>query len=266
MAEKTDKPNYYAIIPASVRYDKTLPGRAILLYGEITALCNQTGQCWANDDYFEGLYDVSRSTIQSWLSKLEKGHHIARKVIYKEGTKEIKKRYIIIVSEAATSTEKQDKGMPENKTTYSRNSGKPMPENQVSPMPENRTDNITSINTTVNNTNNKKHSAANVTPLAQLKKDFEEIWKEYPNKQDKGHAFNHYKAWRKKSVNHNNAYLFERLRLYKKHLAANPWKLLMNGSTWFNGRFTDNYQLTSSGNSSDNTAPTQKDYGGGTPW
>ncbi|RCI88654.1 helix-turn-helix domain-containing protein [Lactiplantibacillus plantarum] len=238
MTEKVERPNYYAIIPASVRYDNNLPGKASLLYGEITALCNQKGYCWASDSYFANLYGVSKQTIQNWLKALENNGHIVREVIYEEGTQKILHRYIKIL-------------------VY------PTQNNLHTPTQNNLGVNNTSINTTVNNTSNKKHSAANATPLVQLKKDFEEIWKEYPNKQDKGRAFNHYKAWRKKSVNHNNAYLFERLRLYKKHLAANPWKSPMNGSTWFNGRFTDDYELTSSGNSSNNTAPqTREDWFG----
>ena len=68
--------NYYAIIPADVRYDKTIPANAKLLYGEITALCSQEGYCWASNGYFAELYDVSETSISKWISALTKAGYI----------------------------------------------------------------------------------------------------------------------------------------------------------------------------------------------
>lgn len=65
-----NKKSYYAIIPASIRYNQNLPANAKLLYGELTALCNEKGYCWANNRYFAELYNVSIPTISSWISKL----------------------------------------------------------------------------------------------------------------------------------------------------------------------------------------------------
>lgn len=92
-----DHRGYYAIIPANVRYDDSLIPSAKLLYGEITALCNEKGYCWASNEYFANQYKVSKPTIQNWLKSLEEKGYIYREVKYKEGSKEIEARYIRIL-------------------------------------------------------------------------------------------------------------------------------------------------------------------------
>ena len=93
-----EKPNYYAIIPANVRYDRSLTPNAKLLYAEITALCNMNGKCCASTSYFAGLYEVSRVSIQKWLKLLEDKNYIKRSITYKEGSKQIETRYITLVN------------------------------------------------------------------------------------------------------------------------------------------------------------------------
>ena len=91
--------SYYAILPASVRYDKRLTPNAKLLYSEITALCNEKGYCWATNKYFADLYGVSTVSISKWISKLCELGYLSSEIIYKNGTKEILSRYLTIVGE-----------------------------------------------------------------------------------------------------------------------------------------------------------------------
>ena len=92
-----EKPSYYAIIPAEVRYSKKLTPNAKLLYAEITALCNMNGKCIASTQYFCNLYNVSRSSVQNWLKLLEENGYIIRVVKYKLGSREIESRSITLV-------------------------------------------------------------------------------------------------------------------------------------------------------------------------
>ena len=106
-----ERPNYYAIIPANIRYDADLTANAKLLYGEITALCNEKGYCWATNEYFANLYGVSKTSISKWISSLIQKEYIFSEIIYKEGTKEILNRYLRIIREPIE--EKLNRGVEE---------------------------------------------------------------------------------------------------------------------------------------------------------
>ena len=73
-----------------------------MLYGEITALCNEKGYCWATNTYFSDLYGASKRTIIRCITELEKNGYINTKTIYKKGTKEVEKRIITIVDTPVT--------------------------------------------------------------------------------------------------------------------------------------------------------------------
>lgn len=123
----TEHRSYYAIIPANVRYDKRLKPNTKLLYGEITALCNERGFCWAGNEYFADLYGVNKETISRWVSDLIKFGYLNREIIYKEGTNQIINRYLRI-------------------NQY------PIDEKRNTPIDEKVKDNNTSFNNTFNNT------------------------------------------------------------------------------------------------------------------
>lgn len=132
---------YYAIIPANVRYDKDLVPNAKLLYGEITALCNEKGYCWASNQYFAELYGVSVLSIKRWVNLLVTKGYVYRTLTYKPNSKEVDKRILSI-----------DGGIKID-TTSVQNCYDPSIKNSTSSGIKNDTDNNTSINNTFNNTN-----------------------------------------------------------------------------------------------------------------
>jgi hypothetical protein len=91
-----NKKNYYAIIPANVRYSKNLKANEKLMYGELTALANDKGFCYASNEYFAKLYDVSKVSVSKWVSNLAKNDFIRLKMIYLPKSKQIKERRIYI--------------------------------------------------------------------------------------------------------------------------------------------------------------------------
>ena len=133
--------SYYAIIPANVRYDKDLAPNAKLLYGEITALCNEKGYCWASNQYFAELYGVSVLSVKRWVNSLVTKGYVYRRLTYKPNSKEVDKRILSI-----------DGGIKID-TTSVQECYDPSIKNDTSSSIKNDTDNNTVINNTFNNTN-----------------------------------------------------------------------------------------------------------------
>ena len=76
-----ERPNYFAVIPADVRYDKTLSASEKLFYAEIVALTHKDSRCWASRRYFADLYGVDERTISRWTTKLAERGYIEVRVI-----------------------------------------------------------------------------------------------------------------------------------------------------------------------------------------
>lgn len=200
------KPAYYAIIPANVRYDADLKPNAKLLYGEITALCNERGYCWAGNEYFAKLYKVGQKTVSDWISSLVKQGYLTRELVYKENSKEIEARILRIPAPyplplkkeipypekngEVKTTKKQDTETESDITTLSIKKGIP-------PL-KNTEDNITNdyINEVFNNEDLKKYS--DFIPLVEKWVKYKKIEKKQQYK-----TADTLKAWIKKLIKYS---------------------------------------------------------------
>lgn len=225
-----ENPSYYAIIPANVRYDKDLPANAKLLYGEITALCNKEGYCWASNDYFANLYGVSIRSVKLWIKSLSNKGYINCQLIYKKGSKEVEKRII--------------------RLDPVKKSSPPSEKNFTTPSEKNCTDNNTRMNNTINNISSSKDEgekeAKEDKGTNQNEELFNQFWEAYPKKRDKQTSR---KAFTKLHV---DVKLFDKmmasLSQFKKSYdwQKNGGQFIPYPSTWLNGRRWEDELTTTS--------------------
>lgn len=215
------KPAYYAVIPANVRYDSKLIPSAKLLYGEITALCNQKGFCWSTNSYFAELYNVSEKSITIWINSLIEGGYIDRKIIYKDNSKEVLARHLIL---------KNTQPIEQKLHTYGKKGNDPMEENFYTPMEEKVRDNNTLFNNTINITNNIKSKEAEIEDF------FNSLWNLYPNKKSKTKVS---KESKKKIFKVGLEHMQRAILRYRKEVENVEMKYIKHGSSFFNSGYID---------------------------
>ena len=66
----------WAILPAMVRRDKSIPANAKLIYAEIAAKVNEEGYCFCHNRYFSELLGLTEDSISGLIKKLEKAEYI----------------------------------------------------------------------------------------------------------------------------------------------------------------------------------------------
>ena len=69
-------PTYNTMLPPPIRFDRKLSANAKLLYGEIKALCDQQGYCWASNYYLATLYGVQPKVVSRWIQQLRQREYI----------------------------------------------------------------------------------------------------------------------------------------------------------------------------------------------
>ena len=93
-------PGYFAIIPAPIRYDDSIPANAKLLYGEISTLIGPEGFCYASNGYFARLYKLSERTVSSLISTLADHHYIVV-TVDRDKSGKVERRKLFLTMSAA---------------------------------------------------------------------------------------------------------------------------------------------------------------------
>ena len=190
--ETPQNKGYIAIIPAIVRYDKDLKPNEKLLFGEISALMDAKGFCWASNKYFAELYDVAVETVSRWITHLVKKGYVKSKIIYAEDGKTVLQRklwaVLPILDECEDPIDEKIKGIDEKIKT-------PIDEKIKTPIDKK----VKEINTRVNITsiNNITGTASEKKQKKFVKPTVEEIkayCQERKNDIDAEYFYDHYES------------------------------------------------------------------------
>ena len=155
---KQDKPNFFAILPATVRYDKKLKPIERIFYAEITALSNKQGHATASNSYFEKVFEVSKATASRYINNLVKLGYV-RSEIQRDENKQIVSRKLYPLMDSNSKLT-----IPIDQTINT-----PIDQTINTPIDQTSKENNTSINNTSNNNITLEANRAFDTPLAFLK-------------------------------------------------------------------------------------------------
>ena len=212
-----DKPSFYSILTADVRYDERIGDFAKLLYSDLTARCNRKGYCWPTNEQLAEDHRKNARTIVRTLRELESAGYIATEVIRDQKNMVVERR-IWLDANARAGLEFLRKPPDKNVTTP--------PDKNVTTPPDK---NVKYIKENNINTNNP------LTPTGESEL-FDEFWVAYPKHVAKESAR---RAWDKL---HADRDLLDAL------LSALEWQTRMeawqrdggryvpNPATWLNGR------------------------------
>lgn len=226
-----DKPGYWAVIPATVRYDPALPPNAKLLYGEITALSGAQGYCYAQNSYFSALFGLSDRSVCRLLAALAKGGYLRIDVLRDPATNAVQERRIYAQyaggdlpappdNFAGTPPDKNDGTPPdknggENSTSYDNNNPPIVPpEGDGAPKPR------------------RRRTRANPGAPEWKPERFARFWRCYPRGEAKQRAV---QAWDR--LKPDDALIDRMARALQRQLRRPDWREGVGvpyASTWLN--------------------------------
>lgn len=192
--------SYYSILTAEVLYSKSLNDAEKLLYGVVTTLANVKGYCFASNEYMGKLRGKAPETISRQVKKIERLGFF--RIEYDYNGKVVKQRRIFPLTNIAVA--ENVNGAIDKKSNCT--------------IDENVKDNNkTSLNNNIN-----------------IEDYFNSVWKLYPKKQGKGQVS---KSKKKSILKYTLEQWKEIIRRYDSSVLDKMY--LVNGSTFFNGRYID---------------------------
>lgn len=159
-------------IPAEIWLNKSLSLQEKAVLAEIDSFCSRYESCYASNEHFAKFIGVSTRRIQDIIKALEDKHLIEREVTYKQGTKEIEKRFLRV-------------RYPSRRILHGGGE-----ESFMGGGEENCAVNNTSINKTIDYNMRKSAKAEKDAKYEEL---FTIFYNAYPKKKDKTKAFNAFK-------------------------------------------------------------------------
>ncbi len=100
-AEAKENGGMFFVVPSIVMLDEELPLSAKVLYGVIAWKCGNYAYTWATNRDLGVPIDLSAKRVSALLSLLERHGHIETEIEYKDGTREILRRYIYPIMKSA---------------------------------------------------------------------------------------------------------------------------------------------------------------------
>lgn len=229
----------YSVIPARVRDDHSLRPNAKLLYGELSALAQSEGYCWAYNAYLAEQLGVAAKTVEGLLKQLKDRGHIQLEVERDPETNEVLRRKIWICGPPGSSVPpplKNEGRSPQNQ------GDPPLKIEEKNNININNTNKDTPQSPPVGGTSAKKQRRRREPKAAPDWKPerFEGFWRMYPLKKSKQAAI---RAW--DSLHPDDRLLAVMGHALQRQLASPEWqrKIREEGgqgipypATWLNGR------------------------------
>jgi len=210
------KPGYYSILTADVRYHDKLSAFDKLLYSDITALTNKKGYCNASNKYFSKVFNKSIRAISRSISTLSDNNLITTTLIRDENN-EIVERKIYLNQTVSI-------GMEENVYT-------PIAKNDDTPIAKN----VQYNNTSNINTRSKNIKSNSINTITKKKSNHYELVLESWNAFAKSNGLSEIRQLTTKRINGIKTRQKENgfnLQEIFDCIEASPFLLGTNGNDW----------------------------------